>query len=144
MRYFSLALFVMATCADRLPAQAVNGKPYVVSVTPSFGNGFSQTFQIVWADPDGFQDLSQLEIAFIPDYVGRQPGALNCVVGIAASSKALRLYDEKGVWSSPVGAGDKGSLKNDVCSVETAGASLSGSGKELTVTLPIKFNKKKV
>src|SRR3954451_16387045 len=132
------SFFLAAACPSRLPAQAVNGKPYAVSVTPSFGKGFGQRFQFVWADPDGFEDLAQLEVAFLSSYNGRRPGELNCTVGIATSSKALTILDDNGKWSAPVGAGDKGNLENAVCKVDAARASLSGSGKEMTVTLPIK------
>src|SRR4051812_325244 len=49
--------FLLAAATKPLLAQAPNGRPVPVSVSPAYGNGSEQTFQFLWEDPDGFEDL---------------------------------------------------------------------------------------
>jgi len=145
MRFSSNWLIFTILCSAAgtgpLRAQAVNGKPYAISVSPSFGNGFDQTFQFIWADPDGFEDLSQLQVIFSPTYEGTKPGEMTCTIGIATSSRALTLLDANGKWSPPSGIGSKDNLENEACKVDASASSISGAGKQLTATLHVKFKK---
>jgi hypothetical protein len=131
--------FLLAAATKPLPAQAPNGRPVPVSVSPAYGNGSEQTFQFLWEDPDGFEDLSELQVVFSPDFNGRKPGDVSCTIGVATSSKAITLLNDADKWTDPIGMGSVDKLENSACEVDGAGSSMSGSGKQLTVSLHLKF-----
>ena len=127
---------ILAGVALLLPAQSTNGRPRLVSVSPNFGTGYTQAFQFVWSDPDGADDLAQLQIIFTSKY--NDTTGPSCYLGVAVASQALTIHDEKR-WSSPSSVGSLDVLETDNCKVDPSTASLLKTGNEVRLNLKIQF-----
>jgi hypothetical protein len=113
-----------------------NLPPTVVSVTPSSGSGSSQTFAFVYADPNGFADLS-----FAQANIATTLSAANaCYVHYDRASNSAYLINDAGTTGiGPVVLGSAGSAQNSQCVLNGTGSSAVGSGNNLTVTLALTF-----
>jgi hypothetical protein len=112
------------------------------SVSPGSGNTSTQTFTFTFTDPNGFSDLSVLDV-LINNYLD---GISACYFALApanSSSGYLYLLDDGGlgtyVSGSPMFLPSSNSLTNSQCTLNGAGSSISGSGNTLTLTLSITF-----
>jgi uncharacterized protein (TIGR03437 family) len=112
----------------------INEPPVPASATPSSGSGSGQTFQIVFRDPNGFADITTASVVF------NGPDSNRCLVMLNASTSAFYLASDGGGWLRPATAGSPVMLQNKSCALNAAEASVSGSGTDLTVTLPLVFN----
>src|SRR5262249_21880180 len=78
---------------------APNSAPQVIGVAPSSGNGWTQTFALSYADPDGISDLSTVWV----DFSQAVAGANVCLVYYAVASNSFYLVDDPGAnWLGPV------------------------------------------
>jgi len=112
----------------------VNQPPSVVSVTPSSGSGYSQTFSFLFSDPDGAADLRYEFVLINQDLRGN--GA--CLLHY----DGLRLWlvnDAGTAWLGPIIPGDAATLQNSQCALGGAGSSVSTSGQNLTLNLALTF-----
>ncbi len=100
--------------------------PSVISVTPFAGAGTSAIFSAVFSDPTGWSNIASAEV-LINATSSPQSG---CSIRYLPASGAFQLLDDAGTsWLS--------TLSNDQCSL--SGATASGAGNSLTLTLPVSF-----
>lgn len=113
--------------------------PAAVSVTPASGQGFNQTFQFAYSDPDGHQDIETASALF-HDTLAE---AAACYVAWRRSQNGLWLRNDAGSgWLGPVTAGAAGTLSNAQCVVNAAASAAAGAGNTLTLTLSLSFRPK--
>jgi len=110
--------------------------PVPLLVNPSSGIGASQTFSYQVADPNGFADVSLVQVII--------NGSLNsrnaCWVLYFRSTNELRLIsDDTSSFFGPLTPGGAGTVENSQCRLGAAASSVSGSGSILTVNLSITF-----
>jgi hypothetical protein len=113
-----------------------NSAPTVVSVTPSSGSASNQTFAFVYADPNGFADLSFAQV----NIATTLSAANACYVHYDRASNSAYLVNDAGTTGiGPVVLGSAGSAQNSQCVLNGTGSSAVGSGNNLTVTLALTF-----
>jgi hypothetical protein len=112
-------------------------------VSPGAGSGTLQTFTFTFNDPNGFADLSVLDI-LINNYLDGIGACYVALVPASASSGYIYLVDNAGdggyVSGTPMSLPSSGSLSNSQCTVTGTGSSVSGSGNTLTLTLNVNFS----
>ena len=110
--------------------------PAVVSLTPVNGTG-NATFTATVSDPLGFKDLSVVYLLF--NTTVSWPNA--CLVAYDAYDNWLLLFNDQGTALVPgtLTPGGTGTLSNTRCQISAAGASFSGAGNTLSVSVPITF-----
>jgi len=118
--------------------------PAPVSVTPGSGTGAQQTFALQYADPLGAADLATVWVWFTANF-NTASSANSCLVYYAKAANQLFLLNDAGTaWSSPAapGVATTGSavtLSNSQCSMNASAASVTPSGTNLTLNLPVTF-----
>jgi hypothetical protein len=116
--------------------QAGTQPPATVSVTPSSGNGASQTFSFVYSDPNGFAYLSTTYLGFSSTFAFGNA----CYSYYDRNANGLFLLnDAANAWLGPVTPGAAAILQNGQCTLNAAGSSVSGLGNNLTVNLALTF-----
>jgi hypothetical protein len=113
-----------------------NQPPTTVSVTPSSGSGSSQTFSLVYSDPNGFTDLSTTYVVINRSF--NFPGSCSAYYDRNANALWL-LNDAANSWLGPMAPGAASTLQNGQCTLSGAGSSVSGSGNSLTVNIALSF-----
>jgi subtilisin family serine protease len=111
--------------------------PAVVSMSPQRGSGRGpQTFTFQFYDDDGYQDLNVMNI-LVNDWLdGRQA----CYLAFVRPLNGIYLVDDAGSALLPLlPLGGGGRVENSQCTVYATGSSVSGSGKNLTLTLNLAF-----
>ena len=112
------------------------GPPAPVSVTPSSGSGFSQTFSFVSSDPRGYAAISAVLVVVNATLAS----AGECYFLYYPGSNALYLAnDASSGWAGSITLGQSGTLQNSQCSINAAASSSSGSGNNLTLTVALSF-----
>src|ERR1019366_7617311 len=107
-----------------------------VSVSPASGSGLQQTFTFHYFDGAGATDLSTMFVWFNASFSN---AAGSCFIEYSRPANTLYLLNDAGAaWSSAT-VGSGGALANSQCSVNAASASVSLSGTDLTLTLPVTF-----
>jgi Chitobiase/beta-hexosaminidase C-terminal domain len=110
--------------------------PTVNSVTPSAGSGLAQTFQYSLSDVNGYKYIGAVLILFNSTY----SGANGCYMWYYPSANYIYLYNNAGTSATGGYFGPSGgTLSNSQCSIDLAAASMSGSGNNLTFSLPVTF-----
>jgi len=110
-----------------------------VSVTPSAGTGLDQTFALQYADSLGAADLASVWVWFTPSF-NSGAAANTCMLYYARATNQLYFLNDAGTaWSSPVAPGTAVTLSNSQCSVNVAATSVTSSGTNLTLNLPVAF-----
>ncbi|HEY1754001.1 MAG TPA: hypothetical protein VGG72_01300 [Bryobacteraceae bacterium] len=116
--------------------------PSPAGVSPAAGTGTTQTFTFSFTDPNGFADLSVLDI-LIDNYLDGTGACYVALVPSSANSGYLYLVDDAGdggyASGTPMSLPSSGSLANSQCTISGTGSSVSGSGNTLTATLNITF-----
>jgi hypothetical protein len=108
-----------------------------VSVTPSSGSGISQTFSFVYSDPNGYTDLSWMQMLINSNLTGLAA----CYPHYDRPSNSMMLLNDAATgWLGSVTLGTANTLQNSQCSVNAQISSASGAGNNLTVNLAIVFN----
>jgi uncharacterized repeat protein (TIGR01451 family) len=109
------------------------------SVAPSSGSGLQQTFALNYADSLGATDLATVWVWFTANFSSGS-AANSCMVYYARAANQLYVLNDAGtVWSSPVAPGAAVTLSNTQCSLNVAAASVTPSGTNLTLSLPVTF-----
>ena len=109
-----------------------------VSVTPSSGSGFSQTFQFLYTDTHGAGDLSFTSMLFTPQF-STWVSTNSCELSYSIQTNELSLMNDNGSDWLIMRVGETGLLQNSRCSVNMAGVSVTPNGNALTVSLPLTF-----
>ena len=110
-----------------------------VSVTPGSGSGAQQTFALQYADSLGATDLATVWVWFTSNF-NTVSSANSCLLYYARATNQLFLLNNAGTaWSSPVTPGTGVTLSNTQCSMNATTASITASGTNLTVNLPVTF-----
>jgi hypothetical protein len=109
------------------------------SVTPASGSGAQQTFALQYTDSAGAADLSAVWVWFTSNY-STVTAANSCMLYYARATNQLFFLNDAGTnWSSPVAPGTAITLSNSQCSVNVGAASLTASGVDLILNLPVTF-----
>ncbi len=117
-------------------ALAAPQPPVAVSVTPSAGQGLSQTFALTVSDANGASDLASVELLFANS--ASLGGA--CAVTYIAQQKSLGLTNDAGTgYAGYVTPGQAGSVSNSQCTLNGSGASIQSSGNVLTMSVGLQF-----
>jgi hypothetical protein len=120
-------------------AHATSGPPTTVSVTPSSGSGLQQTFAFQYADPLGATDLTTVSAWFTSNFDPATPSN-SCLIYYVRATNLLYLYNDAGTgWLAPATPGAAGTLSNSQCSINMAAATVTTSGTNLTLNLPMTF-----
>ena len=115
-----------------------NPPPTANSVSPSSGNGTSQTFSYVFSDPNGYLDITSVQIV-----VNAAPlsGTNSCFLRYVPAVNGFYLRNDAGSgWLGPQAVGSAGILQNTKCRVNLGASSVLGSGTSLTLDLAMTFN----
>jgi hypothetical protein len=108
-----------------------------ISVTPSAGSGFTQTFTFVYSDSAGSADISR-PVAVIGPKLSANG---TCYVQYTVSTNTVQLENDAGNGSVGSGGtfGSSGSLANSQCTLSLSGSSASVSGNNLTMNVALTF-----
>jgi hypothetical protein len=113
---------------------AVNFAPNSLSVSPSSGSGWSQTFQFVASDPNGWQDISWGLMLINRVF----SGSGGCYMYFNVGARALLLANDAGTgWIQ--GVVGSGTIENSQCVVRLSESSFSGEGTTFRVTVALTF-----
>ena len=113
-----------------------NRPPFFSLLSPQSGRGSTQTFRVVYSDPDGAGDLSVVQLLVNNGL----SGAYGCYLLYDASSARLTLANDAGNGSAGIAAlGSPGQLANSRCAVNLAASSASAVGTDLTLQLALSF-----
>lgn len=114
--------------------------PTVSSINPVVSTGGAQTYTFQFSDPDGYQDLSVLNVLINRFVDGRQA----CYIAYVRSTNTVYLVNDAGDAGGPFAGAlvlnGSGSISNSYCTIRGAGSSASGSGNVLTLTLNYSFS----
>lgn len=113
-----------------------NLPPAVVSVSPSAGQGNDQTFRFEFSDPNGYSDLTLVQILINE----RLDGGRGCYLLYyrPANMLSLALDSGAGAYAAPL-VKTAYRLENSQCAVDFAGSSVSGSANSLVLTLHVEL-----
>jgi sugar lactone lactonase YvrE len=110
-------------------------------VSQSTANSLSQTFMITLTDPNGWQNITLVDVLVNSGLDARRA----CYVAIAPTSAAsgiIYLVDDAGDTGGPyetVALPSSASAQNSQCSISGSGSSVSASGNNLTISLDLTF-----
>jgi hypothetical protein len=117
-------------------------RPSPTSVSPGSGSAFSQVFTFTFTDPNGYSDLSVLDV-LINNYLDGVGACYFAWVPSGASAGYVYLVDDAGdggyAGGSPMFVPTSNSLSNSQCTISGTGSSVSSNGNTLTLTLAITF-----
>jgi hypothetical protein len=115
-----------------VPASTTLG---TIAASPSSGNKASQAFTAVFSDPNGYQSLSGIHMLVNSSVSGTNA----CWIYYDAVGKVLWLAsDNAASWSSTAVASTT-TVQNSQCQIAGSGISVTGSGANLTLNVPITF-----
>ncbi|MGA3241286.1 MAG: hypothetical protein ABSG03_33905, partial [Bryobacteraceae bacterium] len=116
------------------PGDAVSS----VSVSPSNGSGLTKTFTLQYSDTAGATAISTAWVWFNAAYSSTgAPGS--CMVYYASATNQLFFLNDAGTAWSPATPGAAATLSNSSCSMNAGTASVTSSGTNLTLNLPMTF-----
>jgi hypothetical protein len=106
-----------------------------IAATPSSGSSAAQKFTFVFSDPNGYAGLTGAHVLVNSSVSGTNA----CWVYLDPVGKVLWLAsNDTSSWQSAAVASTT-TLENSQCSIAASGVSMSGSGTNLTVEIPITF-----
>lgn len=119
-----------------VPQAAVTEPPSVGPLTPSSGQGTSQSFALAVTDKAGASDLTSVQIHF-----GSSTALANvCSVVYSVQQNSFSLFNDAGTASAgTVTPGQASSLSNSQCTLLGTGSSVATSGSSLTMTVNLQF-----
>jgi hypothetical protein len=110
--------------------------PQAVSVSPSTGSGFSQTFTFVFFDINGASDIASTQLIFNGSFTA----VSGCYVYALPASGAVYLAnDGDNAWPAPLTLSSAGTLQNSQCAINMGASSGVMSGNTYTLNLAITF-----
>lgn len=113
-----------------------------LSVAPASGSGTTQAFTFSFADTTGFRSLSVVDV-LINNVLDGRHACYIAFIPNGASSGTVLLVDDAGEAGGPfqsLSIPGGGAVSNGQCSVTGAGSTVSASGTNLVLTLPITFS----
>jgi len=111
---------------------AANQPPTVVSVSPTPATGLSNTFALVYSDPNGASDLDVVKV----DFGATVSTANSCYVLYYPATNLVELENNAGTRTTKITPGS-GTLSNSQCSISGSGTSVVRSGDSLTLNLAV-------
>ncbi|PWU04654.1 MAG: hypothetical protein C5B51_16365 [Terriglobia bacterium] len=112
------------------------GSPAVVSALPASGSGSSQIFTVTASDSAGTASISSISLLINSGLSGSNA----CWVLFNTFAGTLQLANNAGSgFSPPIIIGKPKSLTNSQCTVSAGAASVSASGNNLVVNIPVSF-----
>ena len=109
--------------------------PVPLSVTPSTGSGFSQTFSFVYTNEAGAANI-WYTVATINSSLNFSN---SCTVDYVPGTQQIYLMNDTGTaWLSPITLGS-GTLENSQCTVNSAASTATLVGNTLTLNLALAF-----
>jgi hypothetical protein len=144
------ATFVAGNCIQLLPGfHATAGTaattfhawvdiaPSAISFSPSNQTGLSQPFTWTVSSPSGYSNLAHV-FALFNTTAGSTVNT--CYIHYDPASNLVYLADDASAnWLGGFVPGSSGSASNSQCSIYGTGASISTSGTQLTLTVPVTF-----
>jgi len=129
----------------------------VLSVSPIFGSGASGQFTFEFSDSNGYSDVTGATLTFETGGAGASPSSNNsapsgatgagvspktCQISVNPASNTLSLLNDAGTgYLGPLSLNATGnSLSNSTCSVFSTGSSITGSGNNLQIIIPVAFS----
>ena len=110
--------------------------PSVVSVSPSAGSGWSQAFTFTLSDTAGAAAIDDVYVMVN----GAFSSASGCFFEYYRPASTFWLSnDADTAWQGSTAVGSGAAVSNSQCTLNGAGASVSGSGNQLTVSVPVTF-----
>jgi glycosyl hydrolase family 123 len=104
-------------------------------VTPSSGSGSVQTFTFVATDSGGANNIKDMNMLFNASFTGVN----GCWMYYDAAARQLSLAgDDTSNWSS-VNVGSASTVQNSQCRIPGSGITVTASGNNLSVAVPITF-----
>jgi len=118
------------------PAAATQG---ALSVSPSSGSGSTQTFTMTYPDPPGFAGSAFGWTQFLVAAASDGGGQPFCFVHYDRGGNGLWMYSsDVGFFLGPVAPGTaSNALSSSACSVNTAASTVSNTGGNLVVNVPV-------
>jgi hypothetical protein len=113
-----------------------SGTPSAVSVSPSSGNGATQTFSLQYSDTAGATKLSAVWMWFTA--TGAQPNS--CMMQFVPSANTLYLINDAVTGWITATPGVAGTLQNSQCAINAGNTTISLSGNNMTLNLPVTFS----
>ncbi len=114
----------------------VETAPSAISVSPSSGSGTIQQFTWTASSPAGCGNLTDVYALF----AGSVSGQNACYIRYSRSSNLLYLADNAGTtWLGGIAPQSSGTVNNSQCSINASQSAMSGSGAQLTLTVPLTF-----
>jgi uncharacterized membrane protein len=108
----------------------------VVSSSPGSGTGFTQMFNFLYSDANGFASIATTEQVIN----GSLSYANGCVTHIDVATNRLYLRNDAGTaWQPAIILGTANVVENSQCSIDVGNSSTAGLNTNLTVTLAITF-----
>jgi hypothetical protein len=120
-----------------IPQAVTPAPPSVGTLSPSSGQGASQSFTLTVSDPAGASDLAPVQT-----HIGSSAALANaCSVTYSAQQSLLSLINDAGNASAgTVAPGQATSVSNSQCMLQGTGSSVTTSGITLTLTVNLQFN----
>ena len=118
-----------------VPAVTSSTPPSAASVTPSSGNGASQTFGFAFTDTNGASDIVT---AYVDVNASLVPNSA-CYLSYTRGSNTISLASDSGTWQSGLTIGSTGTSSNSQCTLNAGASSMSASGDTLTLNLALSF-----
>ncbi len=112
------------------------GQLTTMGVTPAQGAGNAQTFTFTFTDTFGWQNLGVLNVLINDALDGR----FGCYLAYSRPLNVLYLVNDTGTALLPgLLLNGSGTLANSYCTINGAGATATGNGNVVTLTLPVTF-----
>jgi hypothetical protein len=112
-----------------------SGVPATVSVSPSSGGGLYPAFSFVFSDSSGYQNLSGIHVLINASYTKTN----SCWIYFDNAGKLIWLAsNDISSWHGAA-LGSTTTLQNSQCEINGGGVSVTGSGNNLTLKIPILF-----
>ena len=114
------------------------GPPAIVSLSPNTGAGPSVTFQAIYSDPNGADDLNTALLQVNTSQIG----ANACYVYYQPQANLLYLSNNAGTaWMTPgLTPGVAGTASNSQCTLNAGSSSVATSGNNLTLNVALTFS----
>ena len=113
---------------------ALESPPSAASFTPETGSGPTHLLQLTVTDPNGASDIDIVQVTF------QGPTNRSCLVMLRPPYRLVYLFTDNGVWLDPQTMGADANLQHNVCGVDVSKVTMSASGNDLKLTLPMVFS----
>ncbi|HTC33301.1 MAG TPA: hypothetical protein VK724_08015 [Bryobacteraceae bacterium] len=112
------------------------GVATAVSVTPTSGSRFSQTFTLQYSDTSGASNLQSVWVWFTAAF---GDPASSCLLSYQPATNMVSLDNDAGMASVSATAGTSATLENSQCSIKLASTKAVLTGNTLSLSLAVKF-----